>query len=206
LPGHPSGGRAASAQLFSVGAKAGVPISNFLEASPEQSPGDYDPAANRYIIGGTAEIRLPLGFGVEIDALYRHYGYSGGQYYTADKTSAGDWEFPALVKYRLRGKLLRPFVDAGAAVDTLSGLTQTYFLARIDNVNVTITDSDPLELAKRTILGFVAGAGLDLHIWRLHFLPELRYTRWTAALFSSPPPTALASDRNQEEFLLGITF
>lgn len=91
-------------------------------------------------------------------------------------------------------------------MDTLSGLTQTYFLDRINNFLVNGTTSDPLELHERTIVGFVGGAGLDLHTWRLHFLPELRYTRWKDEHFLNPAPTALNSNRNQVEFLLGITF
>jgi hypothetical protein len=194
-----------SAQLFSAGVKAGVPATNFLGNADY-----YSPTMNRYIVGGTVELRLPLGLGVEVDALYRHYGYSGGSY-TSDKTTMGDWEFPILAKYRLPGRILRPFVDAGPAVDTLSGTSQTTSLLLTDNQLVTNTTSSPGELNQRTIAGFVAGAGADLHAARLHVLPELRYTRWKDEHFEytqSPPAPhfALHSNLNQVEFLLGITF
>src|ERR1035441_6972095 len=198
--------RVGSAQLFSFGAKAGVPITNFLEGPVNAYTSyTYKPSVNPYIIGATAEVHLPFGFGIEIDALYRHFGYSGGPY-TADKTTTGDWEFPGLVKYRFPGKALRPFADAGLAVDTLTGSTQTYVLVRIDNMFFSNTLSDPLEMQKRTIVGFVAGAGLDLHTWHMHFLPELRYTRWKDQHFLNSVPTVLSSNQNQVEFLLGITF
>jgi Outer membrane protein beta-barrel domain len=197
--------RAGSAQLFSAGAKAGVPVSNFLEAPVNiYTAYTYRPFVNRYIVGATVELRLPLGFGVEVDALYRHFGYSGGPS-TVNKTTTGDWEFPVLVKYRLPGKTGRPFVDAGLAVDTLSGSTQAYGLF-LPDMFITNTTSQPNELQNQTILGFVAGGGFDLHVWHLHFLPELRYTRWKDGHFLNSQPTVLTSNRNQVEFLLGITF
>jgi hypothetical protein len=140
----------------------------------------------------------------KFDALYRHFGYSAGPYFF-DKTTTGDLEFPVLVKYRLLGKTHRSFVDAGLAVDTLSGSTQAYGLF-LPDMFITNTTSQPNELQNQTILGFVAGGGFDLHVWHLHFLPELRYTRWKDGHFLNSQPTVLTSNRNQVEFLLGITF
>lgn len=54
--------------------QGGVPLTDFFTT---EVPGSHT-NTNRYIIGPTAELHLPLGFGVEVDALYRHMGYVGG--------------------------------------------------------------------------------------------------------------------------------
>jgi hypothetical protein len=53
----------------------------------------------------------------------------------------------------------------------------------------------------------VIGAGLDVHVL-LHIMPEIRYTRWGMDHFSGAlaPAGSVNSNRNQAEFLLGITF
>ncbi len=63
--------------------------------------------------------------------------------------------------------------------------------------------SAPRELNKRAVVGFVTGAGLDVHLLSLHLSPEIRYTRWGAQQFAS---LGLSSNQNQVEFLLGVTF
>jgi hypothetical protein len=55
--------------------------------------------------------------------------------------------------------------------------------------------------------GLAAGLGLELKILRLRIAPEVRYTRWG----SDTKPTvgnvvSVASDTNQGEFLVGISF
>jgi hypothetical protein len=55
----------ASAQLISIGAVGGVPIADTTGYNSESRP---------YIVGGSAEIRLPAGFALEADALYRRVG------------------------------------------------------------------------------------------------------------------------------------
>src|SRR5271157_532433 len=61
-------------QPFSFGVKAGVPLNDFLSAAENQNV-SYVTATNRYIGGVTAELHLPFGLGVEVDALYRHLNY-----------------------------------------------------------------------------------------------------------------------------------
>src|SRR5215472_16499291 len=65
----------ACAQPFSFGVKAGVPATDFFDAVRSNNLG-YFSTTNRYIVGGTAELHLPLGFGVEFDVLYRHLHYN----------------------------------------------------------------------------------------------------------------------------------
>jgi opacity protein-like surface antigen len=199
----------AISQPISFGAKAGVPLTDFL--STVESPNfGFNSTTNRYIIGPTVELHLPFGFGVEFDALYRHLNYAGTtnlvDAINQINTSSGVWEFPLLAKYRFRGKLVRPFVSAGVAWDTLSGLSQTITTTVFpSNTHSTTTTSQPAELNHSTTTGFVTGAGLDVHVLLVHISPEVRYTRWGAQHFLSPNG-GLSSNQNQAEFLLGITF
>ena len=64
------------AQPFSAGIKAGVPLNDFLNAAGN-GVFNYTAPTQRYIVGGMAEVRLPLGLGVEFDALYRRLNYNG---------------------------------------------------------------------------------------------------------------------------------
>ena len=87
------------AQPFAAGIKAGVPLTDFLNAA-ENGTFNYSAPTQRYIIGGVAELRLPFGLGVEADALYRSLQYTGGLSLGTIKGSASNWEFPLLLKYR----------------------------------------------------------------------------------------------------------
>ncbi len=183
------------AQLFSAGIKAGLPLTDFINTVSSQSVS----TTNRYLIGPTVEVHLPFGLGIEVDAIYRHFNYqnvivSGG---TAlfELNKAGAWEFPALVKYRFPGKLVRPYVDAGVAWDHITGLASTVS-------SVTGIPAFPGE-QNSTTMGAVVGAGLDLH-FIIHVMPEIRYTRWTSQHFNIS--NVLASNQDQAEFMVGITF
>src|SRR5260370_40605710 len=142
---------AAFAQPFSLGLKGGLPMTDFLDVVRAQNI-NASTTTNRYIVGPTAELRLPFGLGVEVDALYRHFSYNSsgvigtiaGNLTNIDTTS-GSWEFPILVKYRFKGKIIHPFVDAGVAWDTRRGLTQTG-TGVIANGTKTTTTASPTEL------------------------------------------------------------
>jgi Outer membrane protein beta-barrel domain len=185
------------AQPFSVGIKAGVPLSDFVSAT-QSGTFDYTSQTQRYIIGGTAELRLPLGFAVEFDAMYRHLQYSATgelpQGLATNTTTAGNWEFPLLLKYRFAFPVVRPYVDGGVAWDALTGLKQT-----------VTQPGNPFQVKNDGATGFVLGGGIDIHAVFVHISPELRYTRW----FSAPITDVgglLRSGQNQAEFLVGFTF
>ena len=67
---------AAFGQAFSAGVKGGVPLTDIFEVG---APGAANPLAtsttNRYIAGVGLEARLPRGFAVEFDVLYRHLNF-----------------------------------------------------------------------------------------------------------------------------------
>ena len=87
----------------------------------------------------------------------------------------------------------------------------------------TSRTSNPLELVHKTVTGFVAGFGVDIHLLFLHISPEIRYTRWGSQQFVTPVfaliapgvglgnvspalPGTIQSNQNQAEFLVGFTF
>jgi opacity protein-like surface antigen len=187
------------AQPFSAGIKGGIPLTDFVDAAGNGTF-NYTASTQRYIIGGVAELRLPAGLGVEFDALYRHLSYTGSgnlvDLFTSSSTTANNWEFPLLLKYRFHFPVVRPYVDAGVAWDTLTGIKQT--------VN-EVTNSELSDLKKNTTMGCVVGAGVDIHAIFLHISPEIRFTRWNSAQISDSAGL-LHSNQNQGEFLVGITF
>jgi opacity protein-like surface antigen len=202
------GAVSASAQPFSFGVKAGVPLNDFLNAAQSQHFA-FNTTTNRYIVGPTAELHLPFGFGIEFDILYRHFNYHGSgnlnDFITGSSTTGNAWEFPLLAKYRLPMKIVHPYVDAGVAWDKLSGLTQAITRTILPGHPTTNTASSPAELNTTATRGFVMGAGLSVKVLLVHVSPEIRFTRWGAQHFIDPNGL-LHSNLNQGEFLLGITF
>jgi len=168
----------ALAQL-SVGVKAGVPL-NDVYVNSGQGIIPRVGTTNRFLIGPEVDLNLPFHLGVEFDALYRHYSLDG--------SGVNEWDFPILLKYRFSDvPVLHPFVDAGPIFNHVSEISQ-----------VTSNGSVP---------GVVFGAGLDLHALFLHVKPEFRYIHWMDANHDfSPLNSDLASNQNQAQFLVGITF
>jgi opacity protein-like surface antigen len=195
-------------QPFSFGVKAGVPLTDFLSTAQSGNV-SYVTATNRFIGGVTAELHLPFGLGVEVDALYRHLNYQENSNLVSGSTIAGttasDFEFPLLGKYRFtKIKVVHPFVDAGVAFDSLAGVKQEV-TAVLNGIISKSGISNPGELHNSSTRGFVIGGGIDIHFLVIHILPEIRYTRWGAQHFFDVNGL-LHSNVNQGEFLLGITF
>src|SRR5580704_15878817 len=97
-------------QPFSFGVKLGVPLNDFVDAagSSQNANGflNYATHTNRYILGAGAEVRLPFHLGIEVDALYRHYGFQSTQpnllpgTTSTTSTTSNAFEFPILGKVR----------------------------------------------------------------------------------------------------------
>lgn len=172
---------------FGFGLKAGVPLSDALATTPGGAI-NYFQSTHRYTIGPYAEFRLPSGFSVELDALYRSYDYgqSGNKATIPQSVSAGVWEFPLLAKKSLFGGPIQPYIEGGVALSHLS-------------VN------DVLELNHRNNYGIVLGAGVSLHLGGVRVTPEIRYNGWAFQSISSPFG-GLHSNRNQATVLVGIGF
>jgi len=194
------------AQPFTFGAKIGFSADKLL-TSTDSSTLSYYTYTNRLLIGPTGELRLPFGLGVEVDALYRHYNFQsqgaiapGGTLTTHGAT--GDWEFPVLAKYRFPAKLVRPYVDAGVAWDTLQGYWQTETVVSGTPIGPPANLNQPVH---NSTTGFVLGGGIDVHAPYVHVSPEIRYTHWGSPHFTSSGG-GFSSNQNQVEVMFGITF
>jgi opacity protein-like surface antigen len=188
----------AFAQL-SFGVRGGLPFTDFFHSV--SNPGEtFKSSSTRFILGPTVELHLPAGFGLEADALYRHYQYNAS-YNLVDvlvkSTANSAWEFPLLVKYRAPGPFVRPYFDGGVAWDRWSGVKQ---ITQITNIG-SPTNSNVSGINT----GFVLGAGIELRLPLIKLSPEVRYTRWGARNITDLGG-ALQSNQNQAEFLLGVTF
>ena len=197
----------ALAQPFSFGVKLGVPANRFLSTEDSLTIG-FHSYTNRYLVGPTAELRLPFGLAIEADAIYRHYSFwsegtippAGSTQKTNASTSA--WEFPLLAKYRFSTKLARPFVDAGIAWDTLQGFRQSVTVISPVPILPPANLNQPIH---DTTAGFVIGAGLDVRAPYVHVSPEVRFTHWGREHFSASS-AGFSSNRNQTEVMVGVTF
>ena len=166
-----------------IGVKGGVPLNDAFVVR-QTNPVDYVADTHRYTLGPYVELRLPAGFGVEVDALYKTYEYRQVVPSPTLDQNSHAWEFPFLIKKRFFPGPVKPYLEAGAAFSHLS----------IGNVR---------ELSDRNAWGLVVGGGVDLKLGPLHIMPEIRYTGWTSRHFDSPG-TLLQSNRNQAAVMLGI--
>ena len=167
------------AQPLSFGIKAGVPLNEAF--NNDGGKFFYDHSTGHWIVGPTAEIRLPfLPLSVEADVLFRRYTLGSG---------VTEVEIPILAKYRFHGGLLRPFAAAGPAFNYVTdpGLFQARPHAGSSGVAV--------------------GGGIELKALLVRISPELRYTHWSNRNIDlAPLNSGLSSKQNQIELLVGITF
>ena len=160
------------AQHLSYGVKVGAPVTDILEGR-----GNVATSTTHLTIGPMLDIHLPLGLGIEIDALYKRFSANSG----SGSQSAGSWDFPILGKYRLPGIVARPYVEAGYTFNKLNSIA-----------------AFKLESRK----GMLLGVGVEVSLSKVHIAPEIRYTRFnqkTTLLSLIPNP-------NQAELLVGISF
>lgn len=180
-------------QSLSVGVRGGVPFTGALSDLTTHGVDVISRSfsdSNQYIVGPMVELHLPLGLSVEADALYRPLNVTTETQTVPQPTivrtskNVSSWEFPILGKVRLPVPLLKPYVDAGPSFRTVG------------------SDLDFLSNS-----GITVGLGVELKISRLRIAPEVRYTHWGSD--SEPNVSTLisvASNTNQGEFLLGISF
>lgn len=172
----------AAAQTFGAGVKFGVPLTDAISVQ-SPNPLDYVENTSRYVVGPFVEIRLPGRFSVEVDALYRSFGFTSLQ----NSASAGNWEFPFLAKYKLLGGPVRPYVEGGVLLSRLTGV------------------KDIVELDHRVNYGIAIGAGLEIHVPVVRISPEIRYDGFAFQNFDSPGGI-LQSNRNQLLAMVGVSF
>jgi hypothetical protein len=181
-------GRLVLAQSIAVGVVGGV-------RTTDDVSGSLTSESKRYIVGPTVDIRLPKRLSIEVDALYRRFGFTGysnsccGNSVTRER--ANSWEFPMIVKYRLPARLVHPFVGVGYAPRVvqgtdvssgsyLSGMTSnppmdiyTYYFNQRSNTNYSWTH------------GVVVSGGVSLGAGHLRVTPEMRYVHWNAPFLNA---------------------
>jgi hypothetical protein len=188
-------------QTISVGVTGGARVTDDLTGAGAVS------VSKRYVVGPELDIGLPLGFGIEVDALYRREGFqssysnifSGG----SSEERANSWEFPILLKYRLPIPLVKPFVEVGYAPRVMNG--------SISTLNTSV--SPPVQLPAMSehlpdSQGFVIGGGVQFAIGRLGLSPGVRYTHWnnTPITVVIPNGPTWESTQDQVDILVGITW
>jgi opacity protein-like surface antigen len=169
---------AAQAQPFGAGVKLGTTLTDALSSA---HAGFTLPSDRHFLAGPYVEVRLPLGFSVEADALYESTLFSS--VYNGGST----WQFPVLAKYKFFKGPIRPYVEGGVAFSHITDL------AEIPALN------------HRSNFGLVLGAGLELKLLVLRISPEIRYNGWTLQNIHDPAGF-FQSNRNQAMFQVGIGF
>jgi hypothetical protein len=168
---------------FDAGVKGGVPFTDVLK-----SAGVIDvsvPALNRtndYLIGPVVELRIPFGFALEVDGIYRGTEYQSITNNVITTLDAHAWEIPYLAKFRFPIPVLKPFISGGGAYRTFTNLPPA----------ITPTHN-----------GLVLGGGLELRISRLRLSGEIRWLHWNAPANNN---NVLRLTQNQGEVLFGLVF
>src|SRR5215472_10212642 len=200
----------ASAQLVSFGAKAGVPFLDATQGGDESRP---------YIVGPSVEFRLPAGFAIEMDALYRRIGdttrfglfgsfIGPGPSFSPlpavnsfiDRQRGNYWEFPVLGKYSFRPRTTtwQPFFGTGWALRTV-GFTDAISETVVDANGNSHSNSFRDHFRSDVGAGAVFAAGVRFHAGRIAVIPEIRYTYWGSSASSG-------LRKNEGGVFLGISF
>jgi hypothetical protein len=202
----------APAQRFSFGMKGGVPLTAFFDTATVAIRGGivgYSSDTRRYTFGPVVEWRLTGHAGMELNALYRRFGYHraentsvSGVTTISSLTSRGtSWDFPVLAKYRWQSRVT-PFVSAGFALRYMRpGRTRGVSTVQTSNGTIT-TPVDTDEGAPLFIPGAAAAIGVEFGRGRVRLIPEFRYTRWRNTTITD----VLHVAANQAEFLVGLLF
>src|SRR5688500_8682360 len=196
---------AMAAQPFGAGFKVGLPLNDAFELrSTNNIAGTLK--SKKYIIGPQFELRLPAGFSIELDALYTSFRINSvGAVATSLLGASFDtdsWEFPLMLKKKFGGAnavaaSVRPFVDIGASFRRLGD---------VGEIGRFITSSGANIGSERNSTGFVIGGGVEIRALFIRISPEIRFTRWGTDNFREGLANVLETNRNQGQFLVGISF
>jgi hypothetical protein len=198
------------AQSLSFGVKGGVPLTDAFSTA-RRDPISYSSVTRRYTVGPIAEIGLPLfGLRVEADALYHRIGWDSSRSATPllepfqSTVRIGAWDFDALLKHRLGGAGVHPYVGAGAAFRRFFTTRENYVLPApppryLSNQMIG-------EVQHKNIAGLVSSAGVEFG-GAMRIAPEFRYTRWLMNnIWDRYPYPNLSTQSNQAEILVSFTF
>jgi len=169
---------------FGFGVKGGVPFTDLLEATGTITEDQAKLAqSDNYLVGPAIELRIPFGFAIEADGLYRGTEYSVANITGTNLPSvvkSSSWEIPYLAKFRFPIPVVKPFVLAGGSYRTFNDLPS----------GISATHN-----------AFVIGGGVELIIKKVRLSGEARYLHWNA-----PHDVSLRLTQSQGELLFGIMF
>lgn len=158
--------------------------------------------SGRVLVGPTLQFHWTR-FAVSVDALYRGYGLrSSGNLLGLgfDNRSTGrTWEFPLLLKRKFypESASFRPVIGAGIAMRYLG---QTSTLSTADRSVSEITTN------RQFTFGLPLAAGMEFRLERFRFMPEVRYTLWTADNATPIRTQLFDPNYNQFQLLFAFTF
>lgn len=158
----------------------------------DQAPYGFD-ESKIFTVGPTAEVALPHHFAIETGFLFKRIGTSYRfRYNNSDfnqRLRGNSFEIPVVGKYYLHDRsIFKPYLGLGVAA------RRTFQTSELSPPRSTFESLSPWGL------GAVAAAGVQFGAGRLKLSPEVRYTRW------SREGQQIPRNRNQAEFLLGISF
>ena len=195
----------AGAQPLSLGLKAGATLTGDIDSYEAVSE------SKRITFGAAAVVALPLGFGVEVDALYQRSGYrvqdsffSLAWSYT--RARGNSFEFPVLLRRNLGRGI---FVAGGYAARVVDGSEDTTLVQAVGlngQSYETFRFHNPGEW--QTTQGVVAAAGIEERLGPLRLGPEVRYTHWKvpALDLQGSHGFSVQSPRNRVEVFLDLRF
>jgi len=192
------------AQLpLGFGLKGGARLTDFTSILTSNTS-DVTSADHVYTIGPYAELRLPAGFSIEADLLYKKSGSTLVNFFPLTSLTSlhqfdmDSFDVPLLAKKTFAKELIfRPFVEAGLANRYSTGIPgRASFLP--------VTSSSPPIYGYSTTSGWqeglVLGGGVQCKLLMLKISGELRWTRYGNISASTLPKL----NANQAELLLGI--
>jgi hypothetical protein len=217
---------ASGQRLIEFSARIGVPLTDSFETGTIDFLGtglqQGSSATRRYTAGLGVALRLPRGFGVEADVLYKRLGYDRNfnpspdipVYFEHTWTTANSWEFPMQGTYRWAHFQSLPLRFAGGvSFRALSGVSTTgecYVLSseysQFCESPAPTPQPEDSHLNARSSFGATFSAGVERPVGPVRLNPEIRYTRWRRDTDASTAPFDLRSNPNQLDFLLGVRF
>jgi hypothetical protein len=186
-----------------------TPESNVISGVPA-----FRPESRFYLVGPAIEVGLPHRFSLEFDALYHRQGFfctfydRGAFIYHTYGERDNVWEFPVLLKYRLRGRAMNPFVEMGVTPRTMRGRITDISQDAFSGLGPP--SSSTYATSYSPTVGFVSGGGIEFHVGHISLAPQVRYTRWFATPVWGADGSRIggifSSNLNQLDLLVGINW
>lgn len=175
-----------------LGARGGVSLNNSFDALTSRF--GFSPGGRQYAIGPTFGVRLPLGFSVEGDALWRRQTVGLGNLAGLSANAHIDsWQVPVMLKFTAGDGAIAPVLGAGVSY------------RRMNETDVGSYLFNGFSGSSNSV-GFVAGGGVRFRAGAVEITPEIRYTRWNSNGILGNVLNAFTGSNNQAEVLLGFTF